>query len=569
MRSGEKRTLIMGVLNVTPDSFSDGGAFLDPERAIAHGRQLAGLGADLIDVGGESTRPGADPVAGEEELRRVLPVVRALAAEQVPVSVDTLRAETAQAAVAAGARYINDVSGGTFDPAMPAAAAWASAEHGATFIIGHWRGIPDPAGQRSNYTDVVAQVRDALALQARSAIEAGVDPARIVLDPGLGFDKTGAQSWQLLAELERIRELGFPVLIGASRKRMIAEALGGETKPTDRDLASAVTNAFAARAGAWGVRVHDVAATVDALAVERALSASTGAPAATLEQVRTGDRITLTGLEVFAHHGVFDFERERGQKFVIDLDVAVDLRGAAQGDDLTQTVHYGELAEAVVRAVETDPVDLIETVAERVADVALGFSGVRTARVTVHKPDAPIEAPFADVAVTIERQSPVPVVLAFGANLGDREATISEAQRELAEAPGIDDFRASALRESVALKLDGLDTDAPAYLNGVALAETTLPAADLLSLLQHIEQRHGRVRAERWGDRTLDIDLIAYGTQAIATNDLTVPHPRAHERDFVLGPWLELDPEAELPGRGRVSDLLAGIGASGGDDAQS
>ncbi|MFV0432687.1 MAG: dihydropteroate synthase [Leucobacter sp.] len=415
-RSG--RALILGVLNVTPDSFSDGGRFDTAEAAVERAKQLIAQGADIVDVGGESTRPGAEPVAREEELRRVLPVIRALVAEGISVSIDTVHAGTAQAAVAAGARFINDVSGGLHDPAMLAAAAWASAEYGAGFIIGHWRGIPDPDYGRSDYGDVVAEVRDALAALAADAIDAGVDPAHIVLDPGLGFDKTGAQSWQLLAHLDRLVALGFPVLVGASRKRMIAETLGGlsaEARGRDaarddvheRDLATSVVSALAARAGAWGVRVHDVAGSAQALAVIDAWKAAGepngGAATGRDDGAANRDRIALTGLEVFAHHGVFDFERERGQRFVIDAEVAVDLRAAAAGDELKRTVHYGELAEAIVAAVERDPVDLIETVAERVAAVALGFAGVCEATITVHKPDAPIDASFADVAVTVVR----------------------------------------------------------------------------------------------------------------------------------------------------------------------
>lgn len=559
VRGADSRPLIMGVLNVTPDSFSDGGSFVEADAAVAHGRRLAEAGADIVDVGGESTRPGAEAVPLEEELRRVLPVVRALAEEGIAVSIDTLRAETAQMAVAAGARFINDVSGGTFDPAMYSAAAWAGAEHGAKLILGHWRGIPDPSQRRSHYADVVSDVRNALAAQARDAIDAGVDRGCIVLDPGLGFDKTGQQSWRLLDELDELLALGYPVLIGASRKRMIAEAIGRPSRPEERDLATAVVSALAARAGAWGVRVHDVESTRQALAVEAAWSARA--------QVRQeqGDRITLAGLEVFAHHGVFDFERQEGQRFLIDASVAVDLRAAAQADALDRTVHYGELAEAIVTAVQRDPVDLIETVAERVADVALGFEGVREARVTVHKPDAPIEAEFEDVSVTVVRHPRVPVVLALGANLGDRGETISDAQHDLEDHPAIHDLRVSSLIESIALTPDGPDPDAPRYLNGVAVANTSLGPHQLLDLIQEIETRHGRVRDKRWGDRTLDIDIVAYGDRVIRDPRLTVPHPRAHERDFVLGPWLEVDPRAVLAGHGSVSELLRGLDGAGNE----
>ena len=414
----------MGVLNVTPDSFSDGGKHDAVDSALAHARRLSAQGATIIDVGGESTRPGATPVDGGEERRRVLPVIEALAAEGIIVSVDTIHADTARRAVAAGARIINDVSGGTHDPHMLRTAADCAAQHGTDVILGHWRGFPDATHRNSHYDDVVGDVRDWLAAQRDAALTAGIDAERIVLDPGLGFDKTGDQCWELLANLASLTSLGHRVLIGASRKRMLAELLNTlpdaarDTGPDGRDLATAVTSAFAVRGGAWGVRVHDVAASVQALAVEGALhralrsgqpESDEGRPtgARSREQTARGavtqDRITLTGLEVFAHHGVFDFERETGQPFVIDAELTVDLSAAARGDALDRTVHYGDLATALTRAVQTEPVDLIETVAERVAKVALDFGGVETVRITVHKPHAPIDASFADVSVTVVR----------------------------------------------------------------------------------------------------------------------------------------------------------------------
>lgn len=401
----------MGVLNVTPDSFSDGGRYLDTDAAIARGLELVAQGAHIVDVGGESTRPGAVPIAPEEELRRVIPVIEALTSMGVEVSVDTLRASTAAAAVEAGARIVNDVSGGEHDPEMRRVVA----EAGARYVAMHWRGIPDPGHVRSRYGDVVAEVRDDLARLADAALAAGIAPDRLVLDPGLGFDKTAEQGWRLLAGLPALTGLGFPVLVGVSRKRMLAETLRPEATMADRDIATAAVSALAAGAGAWGVRVHEVAPTVQALAVAAAWRRGGGAsPGGEDSDPSSGDgaqgdgrsdRISLTGLEVFAHHGVHDFERERGQRFLVDVEIALDLRPAAAGDALERTVHYGELAERVVAAVRRDPVDLIETVAERVAGVALGFPGVAETRVTVHKPDAPIEASFADVSVTVLRRA--------------------------------------------------------------------------------------------------------------------------------------------------------------------
>lgn len=274
-------TLIMGVLNVTPDSFSDGGAHNSKTRARAHTQKMFREGAHIVDVGGESTRPGAKLVTPEEELRRVLPVIKELAPEHT-LSIDTIRAATAKQAVQAGTRYINDVSGGCYDPEMLDTAAWASSVHGAGYIIGHWRGIPDKAHSRSAYRDVVQEVRDHLAKQAVSAITRGVAKQHIYLDPGFGFDKTGEQCWQILRELDSLQKLGYPILIGLSRKRMLQEAAGSPTGQTPQhplpgvhplDLETAAASILAAMHGAWGVRVHNVAHTARAL---RILAAYTG-----------------------------------------------------------------------------------------------------------------------------------------------------------------------------------------------------------------------------------------------------------------------------------------------------
>jgi len=250
----------MGVLNVTPDSFSDGGRWLDPEAAVAHGLALRDAGADLVDVGGESTRPGAQPVSAEEERRRVLPVIRALVAAGVEVSVDTANASTALAAVEAGATTINDISAGLRDADM----ARVTAETGVRYVAMHSRG---PADAPADYRDVVAEVRDELAARVDALVAAGVAREAIVLDPGLGFAKRAEHNWALLHGLDAIRSLGLPVLVGASRKRFLGALLPDSASVEDRDLPTAVVSALSARAGAWAVRVHDVVATRRALEV--------------------------------------------------------------------------------------------------------------------------------------------------------------------------------------------------------------------------------------------------------------------------------------------------------------
>ncbi|MET8475519.1 dihydropteroate synthase [Streptomyces sp. NPDC006422] len=265
------RCAVMGVVNVTPDSFSDGGRWFDTTAAIKHGLDLVAQGADLVDVGGESTRPGATRVDEDEELRRVIPVVRGLASEGVTISVDTMRASVAEQSLAAGASLVNDVSGGLSDPAMvPVVAAT-----GAPFVVMHWRGLLEGTNVPGTYEDVVSEVVNELHARVEAAIEGGISPDRIVLDPGLGFSKNAEHDLSLLAHLDRLHALGHPVLVAASRKRFLGHVLAGEQgappPARERDAATAAVSALAAHAGAWAVRVHEVRATADAVRVARAV----------------------------------------------------------------------------------------------------------------------------------------------------------------------------------------------------------------------------------------------------------------------------------------------------------
>lgn len=265
--------VVMGVLNVTADSFSDGGRYLDTAAAIAHGTELASLGVDIVDVGGESTRPGALRVDPTLEAQRVVPVIAALAADGIATSVDTMRASVAEAAIEAGVSIVNDVSGGRADPAM----ASVVAASGLPWILMHWRAA-DPAyvhgGAADRYDDVVVDVRRELLEQVDLALNAGVDPKNVILDPGLGFAKNAHHNWELLRALPSFVELGFPVLIGASRKRflgtLLADSDGEPRTPDGRETATAVVSALAVAGGAWGVRVHDARGSLDAIAVVKA-----------------------------------------------------------------------------------------------------------------------------------------------------------------------------------------------------------------------------------------------------------------------------------------------------------
>lgn len=265
MRSPHRPEL-WGVVNVTPDSFSDGGLFVSPDTATAHALQMVEQGASVIDVGGESTRPGASRVSPEEEIARVIPVVTALASAGVVVSIDTMRASTAAAAVDAGARIINDVSGGLADPGMFAVvAAWD-----AGYVLMHWRGHSDQMDSLAQYDNVVAEVSAELHARVRAATEAGIDASRIMVDPGLGFAKTQAHNWSLLSHLSELAPEGMRMIMGASRKRFLGELVMGNHEPAERDGASAALGVLLAEAGVFALRVHNVRAHREALDVWQA-----------------------------------------------------------------------------------------------------------------------------------------------------------------------------------------------------------------------------------------------------------------------------------------------------------
>jgi dihydropteroate synthase len=264
------RCAVIGVLNVTPDSFSDGGRYLDRADAVRHGVEMWREGADLVEVGGESTRPGAERVAAEEEIRRVIPVIRELAGADVPLSVDTSRAAVAEAALTAGVKVVNDVSGGLADPAMASVVRAA----GCPWLLMHWRGHSKDMAQMAHYDDVVAEVRRELCSRVDAALAAGIDPAQIAIDPGLGFAKRAEHDWALLAHLDEFVGLGFPVLVGASRKSFLGRLLAEDGKPrppSGREDATTAISMAAALAGVWAVRVHQVRPSADAVVAAAAI----------------------------------------------------------------------------------------------------------------------------------------------------------------------------------------------------------------------------------------------------------------------------------------------------------
>lgn len=310
------RTLVMGVVNVTPDSFSDGGRFLPTDAAVAHGLHLLAEGADLLDIGGESTRPGAHRPSLDEELDRVVPVVAALAtaAPDAVISVDTMRAAVAEAAVAAGARIVNDVSGGLADAQMLPLVA----RLGVGYIAMHWRGHSADMQTNAVYAEVVPEVCRELAIRRDAALAAGIAPERLILDPGLGFAKLPEHNWALIAHLDQVIALGHPVLFAASRKGFLGKVgrpVGADPRPADhRDVATAATSVLAALAGAWAVRVHDVRGTRDALDVVQASWAATGGRPSTATPDGTPDGapgVTADGTPEGLADGTTDTDRER------------------------------------------------------------------------------------------------------------------------------------------------------------------------------------------------------------------------------------------------------------------
>jgi dihydropteroate synthase len=424
----------MGVVNVTPDSFSDGGAWYGADAAIEHGLELAAQGADIVDVGGESTRPGAQRVDADEELRRIAPVINALVQEKLHVSIDTMRASVAEYALNAGVHLVNDVSGGLADPSMARLVAAA----GVPYVVMHWRGHSDDMYARAVYHDVVREVRDELARRVDEVMKAGVEADCVVLDPGLGFGKRAEHNWPILASLAELSVLDgrtFPVLVGASRKGFIGRLLAGQDgirRPfAETDDATVAMTALAAAGGAWCVRVHKVPPNADA------------------------------------------------------VRVAAAWREAGRHD----------------------------------------------------------------------------IVLAIGANLGDRLGTLKAAVTAIGQLPDTEVTAVSPVYETAPVG----GPEQPDYLNAVLTARTGLRPRELLSRLNGIEAGHDRVREVRFGPRTLDIDIVTYAGELSDDPVLTLPHPRARERAFVLAPWHDIDPEAVLPGEygGPVAELLAETAGNG------
>ncbi len=395
------RTHVMGILNVTPDSFSDGGRYAGVDAAVARGVDMAAGGADVIDVGGESTRPGAEPVAAAEELHRVIPVIEALAREvQVPISIDTAKAAVAVAAIQAGAVIVNDVTALRGDPRMAATVAGS----GAGLVLMHMLGEPRTMQKNPRYGDVVAEVGAALAAWAKGAEVAGVERDHIVIDPGIGFGKTLEHNLLLMKHLPALAALGYPVLVGPSRKSFIHAALG--LPMSERLEATAAAVAWSVAQGANLVRVHDVTEMVRVVRMTEAIrdaGAGFGEEEEEPGPPPVSDKVIIRGLTVFGYHGIHPHEQAQGQDFVVDIEAYLNLRPAGRSDDLDETVDYSDLSRRAAAIVASERFNLIEALAERLAAEVLEDPLVGRTVIRVSKPGALPGRNVETVLVEIER----------------------------------------------------------------------------------------------------------------------------------------------------------------------
>ena len=387
---------VMGILNVTPDSFSDGGRFHRLQAAVAQASLMASEGAAIIDVGGESTRPGSDPVTLDEELRRTMPVIERLRADlPAPVSIDTMKAEVARRALQAGAVLVNDVSALRSDPAMAAVVA----ESGCAVCLMHMQGEPKTMQDDPRYANVVSEVTAFLEQRLAFAVASGIREEQVLLDPGIGFGKTAEHNLLLLKHLDRLAALGRPLVLGASRKRFIGTVLGVE--PRERVVGTVATTVLGVLAGVAVFRVHDVRPNVEALRLTRAvLSADGGEPSVS----RLDITITVRGVELFGRCGVTAEERAQPQRLLVDVSLVPRDVAGVRTDDLADTLDYGRVVAIARQVVEGGEHRLLERIAALIANRVWDELRPRETRVTVTKPAPPVSVPTEAAAAEAVRR---------------------------------------------------------------------------------------------------------------------------------------------------------------------
>ena len=518
----KKNTYIMGILNVTPDSFSDGGRYDGLDRAIEHAKQMIQEGVDIIDVGGESTRPGHVQITDEEEIARVVPVIRKLKEEfDIPVSIDTYKSAVAAAAIEAGADLVNDIWGLKYDSKM----AGLIAKTGVACCLMHNR-------ENTDYQNFLADFMDDMKECVKIAKDAGIADDRIILDPGVGFGKTYEMNLEIIDKLEIMKELGYPVLLGTSRKSVIGLTL--DLPVEEREEGTMVTTVYGVQNGCAFVRVHDVEKNQRAIRMTRALMRE--------------------DLEVFANHGVFPEENTLGQKFVVSAVLFTDTRMAGRTDDLTASIHYGEVSAFITEFLQKNTYQLLERAAEELAEaLLLEWDRIEKISIEIKKPWAPVRLPLKTVSVKIERGWHT-AYIALGSNIGDSKMYLDNAVKALNELPT---SKVEVVSEYLVTPPYGV-TDQPDFLNGCLKLRTLLYPYELLAELNRIEKEAGRERIIHWGPRTLDLDIIFYDDLVLEEADLCIPHVEMHKRKFVLEPLGEIAPYKRHPINGkRVCEMLA------------
>ena len=413
-------TYIMGILNVTPDSFSDGGKFNGMDAAIAHAHQMVEEGVDIIDVGGESTRPGHIQITDEEEIARVTPIIEVLKKEfDVPVSIDTYKSHVAEAALQAGADLVNDIWGLKYDKKM----ASVIAKYQAACCLMHNR-------EKAEYQDFLKDFMDDMKECVRLAKAAGIEDDKIILDPGVGFGKTYEMNLEIIDKMEILNELGYPVLLGTSRKSVIGLTL--DLPVTQREEGTMVTTVYGVQKGCAFVRVHECRENKRAIQMTKAIDAGTRS----IERVRNEmkpDKIKIEDLEVFANHGVFPEENVLGQKFVVSAVMYTDTRRAGLTDELTASIHYGEASAFITEYLKSHTFKLLEKVAEGLAEEMLvRIAGLQKVQIEIKKPWAPVGLPLKTVSVEIEREWHT-AYIALGSNMGNSRSILEAAVQALDE----------------------------------------------------------------------------------------------------------------------------------------
>ena len=524
----QNHTYIMGILNITPDSFSDGGKWNHLDEALRHTEAMIADGADIIDIGGESTRPGHTPVSAEEEAQRVLPVIEAVRKRfDIPISVDTFKSSVAESAIQAGADLVNDIWGLKYDSEMGAVIA----KYDAACCLMHNKSNTE---YNNFLIDMLSETQECVNL----ARKAGIKDEKIILDPGVGFGKTFEMNLETMNHLELFKDLGFPVLLGTSRKSMIGLALD---LPVDQRVEGTLaTSVIGVIKGCSFVRVHDVKENRRVIQMTEAISQQKGTTV--MDETRF-DKIEIKELEIFANHGVYPEENVLGQKFVISATLFTHTRQAGLTDDLSASINYGEVSHMITDFTRNHTFKLLEALAENLAEMLLdSLSGLEQITLKIEKPWAPVGLPLKTVSVEITRKWHT-AYIAFGSNMGDKKLFIDNGIRGLKKTKGC---RIEAVSDYLVTEPYGV-TDQDEFLNGVLKMRTLLSPEELLERLHQLEQEANRERIIHWGPRTLDLDILFYDQEIIDTADLHVPHPDMQNREFVLAPMNQIAPYLRHP----------------------